>query len=443
MDIDSIMAPFAGEKPAGEDLRYSPIYTEITEARRAEDPLDRGDSKREIKKADWEKVLVLSIEALTKKTKDLQIAAWLTEALIRTEGFSGLGTGLSIVNGLLRNCWENLYPLIEDGDLDFRAAPIEFMNNKLWVSIREIPLTDSSVTAGFSWLKWQESGEVGYERDTQNRFGSVDENKKSRRDELIAEGKVTAEDFEAAVALSSKTYYESLAEAVKVCREEFKTLDEFMDQKFGSHAPRLAEFRAALEDCEQFVTTKLDEKKKLEPVLRPGPPAEKAAPSHPDAKWETGLECPPVSEKAPPMTGPSFSGKELSEVATLEKVVWEEALQVMRTSGMKEALGQLLAAASSAPSTRERNRYRLLMARLCLMAGRPDLARPIVEELQALLEELHLERWESPVWIAEVLDALYQCLTQGEPSDEDIGRAKALFRRLCTTDITRAMGYKA
>ncbi|MCJ7495432.1 MAG: type VI secretion system domain-containing protein, partial [Deltaproteobacteria bacterium] len=112
------------------------------------------------------------------------------------------------------------------------------------------------------------------------------------------------------------------------------------------------------------------------------------------------------------------------------------------TSGMKDALAKLLGASNCAPSVRARNRYRLLMAKLCLEADRPDLARPIVEELNHMIEELHLERWESPLWIAEVLDALYQCLTRGEPSDEDKNRGKALFQKLCTTDVTRAMIYK-
>lgn len=148
IDIDAILSPFPGEKPAGEDLRYSPVYADITEARRAEDPLQLGDSKREIKTADWDKVIAVAVEALTQKTKDLQIAAWLTEAFIKTEGFGGLGTGLKILNGFLRDSWEYVFPQIEDGDLDFRAAPIEFMNEKLWVSVKEIPVTDPSLCLG-------------------------------------------------------------------------------------------------------------------------------------------------------------------------------------------------------------------------------------------------------------------------------------------------------
>jgi len=41
-----------------------------------------------------------------------------------------------------------------------------------------------------------------------------------------------------------------------------------------------------------------------------------------------------------------------------------------------------------------------------------------------------------------VLDVLYQCLTRGEPSEDDLNRAKTLFQRLCTTDVTKAASYK-
>ncbi len=81
------------------------------------------------------------------------------------------------------------------------------------------------------------------------------------------------------------------------------------------------------------------------------------------------------------------------------------------------------------------------MARLCLKADRPDLAKPILEELHALIEELNLERWESPNWIADVLEALYKCMTVGD-ANQDPSRAEELFRKMCTLDVTKAMLYK-
>jgi len=79
IDIDAVLSPIAGDNPAGEDLRYSQVYDDIKEARRADDTLERGEWQREIKTSDWNKVIDLGVKALTEKTKDLQITMWLTE----------------------------------------------------------------------------------------------------------------------------------------------------------------------------------------------------------------------------------------------------------------------------------------------------------------------------------------------------------------------------
>jgi len=435
IDIEAILAPIPGDNPAGEDLRYGPAYDQIKEARRADDLLDRGDWQREIKTSDWDAVITTTVDALINKSKDLQIAAWLTEALVDTEGFSGLAIGLKILSGFLRDYWEHVYPVIEDGDLDFRIGPIEHMNEKLWLAVKQVPLTDKDATPGYSWLQWQKSRQVGYEADIRNQYGDVDENKKKARNASIAEGKITAEDFDAAVARSSKAYYKSLAEDLTACLEEFKRFDDTVDGKFGSEAPRLAELREALEDCERVIMKIFKEKKDLDAIEEPEPSTEEAAAAkvneveeEEDASFEDVLP---------------FPEDRILDSGSLEKAMWKDALAKLKTSGIKKALGQLFSASCSAPSVREMNRYQLLIAKLCLKAERPDLARPIAEKLSTLIEELQLERWESPVWIADVLDTLYKCLTTGEPTDEDIGRARALLQRLCTTDITKAMSYKS
>jgi type VI secretion system protein ImpA len=467
IDLEAILAPIPGDNPAGENLRYEPLYEEIREARRADDPLAQGDWQRDIKRADWDKVIDLSLQCLASRSKDLQIAAWLTEGLIKKEGFQGLVLGFQILNSFMEQYWDSCYPEIEEGDLEYRAAPMEFMNEKLWVCVREVPLTDESRTNGYSWLKWKESREVGYENDLRNRYGDIDESKKSLRDERIGEGKLTAEDFDAAVALSSKEYYEALARQITTAYQEFSTLDGLVDQKFGKAAPRLAELKGAIEDCDQLVTKILKDKGGRQPTLPAEPAKEKSGGvlsrlfkrqrEVPSEHGESPSQVLPIRRKGPIMdeTGtPSaientapypypLNLQQISDTGNLEKAVWEEVIQTFEGSGMKEALDKLLAASFSAPSVREKNRYRLLMAKLCLRAERPDLAKPVIEELYSLIEELHLERWESPLWIAEVLDTLYQCLSAGEPSDDELTRAKVLFQRLCTTDVTKAMMYRS
>jgi type VI secretion system protein ImpA len=431
INIEAILEPIPGENPGGEDLRYNPIYDEIKEARRADDSLDRGAWKREIKTADWDKVIKVSVDALTKKSKDLQIAAWLMEALIKTEGFEGLATGLKIILGLLKDYWEFLYPQVEEGDLEFRIAPFELINEKFGSHLKEIPLTDPGSTPGYSWYKYEESRAVGYEADTRNQYGDTDQGKHSKRQEMIAEGKPTAEEFDAAVAKMKRPFYDGLAKSLQECREELKELFTVLDEKFAREAPGLTNFEKALEDCEWVISKIHKEKKALEPGSEPGEEKKDAAMDRGETRKEEKIErVIPVGQSA-------------SETDLAEKAVWEEALQMMKSSSIRQGLDRLLGASYSAPSVRQRNRYRLLMAKLCLEADRPDLARPIMEELYALIEELHLDRWESPLWIAEVLDGLYQCLTRGEASDEDRQKARMLLQKICTTDVTRAMVYRS
>ncbi len=468
IDLEAILAPISKDNPAGEDLRYDPLYEEIKEARRADDPLAQGDWQRDIKRADWDKVISLSLECLMSRSKDLQVAVWLTEGLIKQEGFQGLVLGLQILKGILERYWDSCHPQIEDDDLEFRAAPIEFMNEKLWVSIREVPLTDQNRTNGYSWLKWKESRDVGYEADLRNRYGDIDESKKALRDERIADGKLTAEDFDAAVSLSSKEFYEDLARQMAMVAQEFSALDTIIDQQFGKAAPRLAELRAAIEECDQLVTKILKDKGGRQPAVQTEPAKEKTGGVLSKLfKWhketpqdDSAGQVLPMRTKGPemdaidassPMEGTALSSsphpyplnlQQISDTGNLERLLWKEATHILETSGMRDALDKLLAASFSAPSVREKNRYRLLMAKLCLRAERPDLAKPVIEELYTLIEELHLERWESPLWIAEVLDTLYQCLSAGDPSDDDMARARVLFQRLCTTDVTKAMMYR-
>ncbi len=444
LDIDPILAPIAGDNPAGENLRYTQVYEDIKEARRADDPYDRGDWQHELKTSDWHKVIKLSVEALTEKSKDLQIAAWLTEALTNTEGLAGLRNGFAIIKGFLLTHWDHLHPEIEEDDLEFRAGPLEGLNDRLPFIIKEIPLTDPGRTPGYSWYNWQESRQVGHEADTLDQYGEIDKGKKDQRDALIADGKITAETFDESVEISQGSFHISLSQNLDKCIEAFEELDKIIDEKFGRDAPRLAEIRSALQDCGQVVARILKDKNLNMPVADSGQgeavggdPQEEKPPV--DDVQSSALPA----ESATDQMGTAMTQTQLTDTGSLEKDRWQEALNLLNSTGMEQALRMLYSASCSSASVRDHNRYQLLMAKLCLKAQRPDLARPIVERLNTLIEELQLERWESPIWIAEVTDTLYQCLIQGNATDEEIFRAQELLKKLCITDVTKAMSYKS
>jgi type VI secretion system protein ImpA len=439
IDIDTVLAPLPGDSPVGEDLRYTEVYAEIKEARKAEDDFAMGEWQHETKSADWSAVLSRTVDALTTRSKDLQIAAWLAEALVELEDFEGLAAGFKILQGLIENFWETAYPKMEDGDIEYRLAPFEFLNERLSTCIRQAAVTSS----GYSWFRWQESRDVGYEADTKNKFGDGDETKKQRRDELVAEGKITAEQFDAAVVQTPRQMRSALTAQLASCQEAFAALDKRVDEKFGRDAPRISDIGQALEECARLVGRVYGEQKASPSGQKPLPDPEVVPQG---AKRETAAVsesfATPIVPQSPaglPLlgrAGPIAANSELTEYE-----LWEEALRTLDGGGIRNALERLLTASCSMPSERERTRYRFMIAKLCIKADRHDLARPIVEGLSALIEELHLERWESPLWIAEVLEALYQCLTYGEPSDEDLAKAQELFKRLCTLDVTKALGH--
>src|SRR5450631_1512386 len=114
---EDILTPIAGQNPSGVDLRYdtkNQVYLKITEARRQDDELAQGDWQRERKVANFPLAVKLAQDAIATASKDLQLAAWLTEGLLHTEQFSGLYSGLELCRNLLDSFWDSIYPKIED-----------------------------------------------------------------------------------------------------------------------------------------------------------------------------------------------------------------------------------------------------------------------------------------------------------------------------------------
>ena len=451
IDPEVLLTPIPGENPAGENLRYDPVYDAIQEARRADDLLDQGDWQHEVKSSDWDQVRSLAVEALSTRTKDLQVAVWLTEALTHLHGFQGLHQGLRLLWGLMHNFWDHLYPEIEDDDLDFRVGPLEFFNDKIWLPVKQIPLTDPAARVGYSWINWQESRQIGYEAD------AVDSKKREALDAGVADGKPTADEFDLAVKATSKQFYKNLINEVEPCITGFNELDALVDEKFGKEAPKLSDIKTALEECSLLISRILKEKLELEPDEELSPQgagedntlednAHDQTADHDNGAQNTAAQ---TVATAAARTRPDLSKGSIQPVnrllggAGIEEAVWKNALEQLRNEGIKSALEQLLAASCSAQSVREKTNFRLLMARLCLKAHRADLARPIVEELNTLIETLQLQQWESPIWLAQALGTLHECLTAEGASDDDKYRAQELLTKLCTLDVVKALECSA
>ena len=302
---EDILTPIPGENPGGADLRYDPVYDKIKEARREEDDLDQGDWKRERKVADWVLTSKLCEETIATRSKDLQISAWLAESAIRLRGFSGLLEAFVLIESLLEQYWDQLYPELEDGDAELRATPLDWLSNHIISLTRNLPLTKD----GISYLKYKESRELGYEDPN-----SGDATKEARKTKLD-EGKMAPESFDDAFTQTPKPFYVSLDATLTQVLLQTQSLTAACDARFGAFTPSFTRFRQAVEEFKQANKILLDKKREIEPD-----PIEEehAAAASGDPAVDGALAAP---------TGPgfnisAFSGREpTARLALIETVI--------------------------------------------------------------------------------------------------------------------------
>jgi type VI secretion system protein ImpA len=429
VDIAQILEPIKGANSAGTDLRYTIIYDKIKAARRSDDNLSRGEWQIAVKSADWKQVIELCRQALIHRSKDLQIAAWLTEALVHQCGYQGLATGLLFTKGLMETFWNTLYPPMDAGDLDYRMGPMMFLNERISEAVFQVAVCDPQHSKGYGYYAWEESRTVGFSQN-------LDKEQQERRQLQIQEGKVTGEEFTAAVNASSISFYKLLMQQLEQCRQNLTDLDAVTSKKFSPDPPGFSRLEESIKACHHLIGKIYKEKQKSEIV-----PQEEMEDRSPLPNG--GLTVDKQDNKLPESDVQSCmtSGEHaISDISRAEKQMWCVVTARLKKGDLKSALDQLLAAASLAPSVREKNRYLLLLAKLCLKANRPDLARPIVEKLYALIEALSLEQWEHPAWIADVIETLYRCLVKDDEGQTE--RIRELFEKLCTLNITKAAVYR-
>lgn len=265
VDVAALLAPISEDNPCGENLQYSGLYDEIREARRSDDSLDQGDWQREPKVAEWPKVVYLSATALSAKTKDLQIGAWLTEALVELYGFAGLRDSLRVMRGLHEQFWDKLYPPLEGEDFEGRANALSWMDSKLDIPLKKAPLTKTGTGVDYSYLQWEESTRF----DIPENIEGLDGNAYTRATELKAqaeaEGKTTGEAWRKAKGATRRVFYEETNAVLNECWEGFQALDRVMDGKFGRHTPGLGALKKSLEGVRALVEKLVKEKRILEP----------------------------------------------------------------------------------------------------------------------------------------------------------------------------------
>lgn len=261
--LTTLLAPIPGDNPAGSDMRYDPQYDAFKEARREElaVPDKDGNMSADRKVPDWNRATAIGTELLSKSTKDLQLAAWMTETLLQRQGVSGLHTGIELLRGILEQYWEHCYPVGEDGDFELRSGPLEWIGNKLALPLQQLTIA----SGGLSLLNYNTSRSVPTEVAIGGASYETQKTLNAARSEAEAMGKIMPEVADAAIENTGKVFYKALVSDIDAAVAGLAALEAMSDDRFGRDAPAYTGLRNGLDELRRFTASTLARKLELDP----------------------------------------------------------------------------------------------------------------------------------------------------------------------------------
>jgi len=225
LNIEALLAPVTPDNPCGEDLAFAPEVDEIARARLADDPsLEQGAWVTALKEADWKFVGKRCAHLIEGRSKDLQLAVWLTEANARTGGVRGLADGLGLLAALCARYWDDgLHPQPDEDGHERRIG------NLAWIAGRIAPLLKTTALDGgaLSLQAWEAARVRGPEARTE---------------------------LEAARARLKPEACQALLDDGAACLAALDELEQNLDALLGADGPSLNAGRTALREVIDLLT---------------------------------------------------------------------------------------------------------------------------------------------------------------------------------------------
>ncbi|WP_158227123.1 type VI secretion system protein TssA [Mangrovitalea sediminis] len=245
-DIDGLLTAIEGETGTGVDLRESgdSDYARVKDARRRVVSLARQGRldptlDAEISQA-WALIGDLAPQILQTRAKDLEVAAWLTEALLRRDGIPGLENGFRLIEQLVERFWDHLHPMPDEDGMETRLYPLiglngEDGNGSLVTPIRNAPLSDDPdhpITANLL-QRCRDAAAIDDPDSRRQRFDEIG---------------MDMDALQQQVARCDMDFCQNLLAATEASQETLKRLSDALDERVGAaEAPPVSALRASLE----------------------------------------------------------------------------------------------------------------------------------------------------------------------------------------------------
>jgi type VI secretion system ImpA family protein len=138
---------------------------------------------------------------------------------------------------------------LDGADLEARIASIEWLEQKLSLKLKQIPLTlpGETTNESYSYVDWESACH----------FENLAMKDPRALQEALAKINPTVATFRAAVAATDRSFYEELVRDVENAIEASEIVQQIVDDKCGKEAPSLRQFREALYAIHQLISLDL------------------------------------------------------------------------------------------------------------------------------------------------------------------------------------------
>ncbi|MCB8881046.1 type VI secretion system protein TssA [Acidisoma cellulosilytica] len=290
--MSALLKPFGPDAPAGLDpredtsplSRYFRLRDARADARAGERSSDHGGRSASTD-SHWLAAEEHARLILTENGKDLEVAAWMTEALVRRHALPGLAFGAELMTGLVTQFWsDGLFPANDDDSEDPRGIPLAGLNGvsgdgTLLQSLRMVVLFHRSDQTPVTLWQYEQAEEIE---------GIGDAARKKRR---LAAGVLPLGELDSDARLVGQTHLRMTGHDAKMALAWWERLAGAMADALGREAPPSRRVATVLEKIIRIAA-------KLAPEATPPRLVEAdtteammdSAPAHADVSEETATE---------------------------------------------------------------------------------------------------------------------------------------------------------
>ena len=240
--IEDLLRDLSDDTPSGRDLRIDTtpqsIYFRLrdarSEARAQERAVDTDPSATDDGSRRWIEVGTLAAAAIRDESKDLEVAAWLTESMVRSHGLAGLAAGAELMGGLVERFWaRNLFPQPDEDGAGDRLAPIagldgEGGNGTLLQPLRKLAMFERDDGTVVAFWQFEQAEEVASLSDP------------ARRNQRLTAGIPPFAELEAAARGAGRTSLAKVVADAAGAIAAWQALGLSLDAAAGRDAPSTA-----------------------------------------------------------------------------------------------------------------------------------------------------------------------------------------------------------